>query len=444
MVRRVLWGRIRPQIHLIRSQSNLNSCILPVYLIAALLKLYMRSLAVQLGCGMHTSTHPNQIRSACERCRRQKLRCSRPTTSEASCARCTRLNLSCQSGSQRRVGRPPRGELVRRRDFFDTGYEPLDHPRSPDGFDPLNELLNDDLPRLEWPTSTTSLPSFSPSLLLPSENHPLRERPSPPSQHHELTLPTNVHFETLSRLNVDIHREYDNMARFSSDMTFEEFICSNEFVDGYANLQMVNKSAQEFLVVIKALHRQMGARKLLRQNVQTSDISEDVMALAMDPALADAVETLERNDSTQTHQPTYDSPTIFLVISCFVQLIKHLELVFKIIHDRVSDTSIPLIGPAPMAFADVPLIESSSQFILFCELMSHILCQTNLVLGLPSLWSKRSSWTGLLKENRYREMVNTELGEVGAESGWTKRPGRLLEKIRETKDLFVEASMAGL
>lgn len=332
---------------------------------------------------------------------------------------------------------------MRRRDFFDVGCEPMSEIGSPNNPNLLDQLLNDDLPTLEWPVSTNSLSSLTPSLLLASDHVANKDLPSTSSQQHELTLPTNLHFETLSRLNVDIHREYDNMARFCSNMTFEEFICSNEIVDGYANLQMVNKSAQEFLVLIKTLHRQMGVRSVTRRDSQNAAAPGDMMTLTMDPALSDDLGTPELNNIPDTHRPAHDSPTMFLVISCFVQLIKHLELIFKIIHNRISDTSMPPIGPAPMAFADVPLIESSSQFILFCELMSHILSQTNIVLGLPSAWSRRSAWTGLLRETRYREMINAELGEVDAESGWTKRPGRLLENMKETKELFVEASMVG-
>ncbi|KAL5606491.1 hypothetical protein BROUX41_002897 [Berkeleyomyces rouxiae] len=51
--------------------------------------------------------HPNQRRSACERCRRLKLKCSRRTVAnQTRCHRCKRLNFECIGGRQRKIGRP--------------------------------------------------------------------------------------------------------------------------------------------------------------------------------------------------------------------------------------------------------------------------------------------------------------------------------------------------
>ncbi|GJC83793.1 fusaric acid cluster transcription factor FUB10 [Colletotrichum liriopes] len=55
---------------------------------------------------MTSTAHPNQRRSACERCRRQKLRCSRQDTDENRCSRCAKLGVECVAGQQRRIGRP--------------------------------------------------------------------------------------------------------------------------------------------------------------------------------------------------------------------------------------------------------------------------------------------------------------------------------------------------
>ncbi|KAF0325282.1 hypothetical protein GQ607_007609 [Colletotrichum asianum] len=60
---------------------------------------------------MTIARHPNQKRSACERCRRQKLRCSRQDTEEeARCSRCARLGFPCVAGQRRRIGRPLRSK----------------------------------------------------------------------------------------------------------------------------------------------------------------------------------------------------------------------------------------------------------------------------------------------------------------------------------------------
>ncbi|KAL5606489.1 hypothetical protein BROUX41_002895 [Berkeleyomyces rouxiae] len=57
--------------------------------------------------------HPNQRRSACERCRRQKLRCSRQNAAnQARCQRCARLGFECIEGRQRKIGRPSRSDIA--------------------------------------------------------------------------------------------------------------------------------------------------------------------------------------------------------------------------------------------------------------------------------------------------------------------------------------------
>lgn len=237
------------------------------------------------------------------------------------------------------------------------------------------------------------------------------------------------YFDTLSRLNVDIHKGWELVSRVGSQTSFAEFICKNDTLgSGYENLQNLMSLAQEFLVVIKALHRQLGTRPVTRQQSPTMTPSFDALfALPSEPSFEEA---------------SLDAPTMFLIISCYTLLVKHIEIIFKSIYDSVSDTSREPIGPAPMAFAHVPILEASGQFILFSELVRHILGQISLVLGLPSSWSGRSAWTGLLKGQRYRDMVNAELGAV--DGLWTTRPAKLMDTIQTTKDIFVELSMMGL
>jgi hypothetical protein len=146
--------------------------------------------------------------------------------------------------------------------------------------------------------------------------------------------------------------------------------------------------------------------------------------------------------ATPQPPPVFDSPTMFLVISCYVQLIKHLEFVFKITFNSLSDPNQDLLESAPMAFADVPLVEPSTQFMLFSELIRHIMSQINLIIGFPSPWSSKSAWTGLMTCQRYKDMLNVELGSV--EDGWTTRPNKLMELNRITKLMLDEFSMMGI
>ncbi|KAL2889942.1 Fusaric acid cluster transcription factor FUB10 [Ceratocystis lukuohia] len=60
-----------------------------------------------------TAPHPNQRRSACERCRRQKLKCSKQdAANQPRCQRCARLGFECVEGRQRKIGRPSRSDVA--------------------------------------------------------------------------------------------------------------------------------------------------------------------------------------------------------------------------------------------------------------------------------------------------------------------------------------------
>ncbi|RSL96287.1 hypothetical protein CDV31_013541 [Fusarium ambrosium] len=398
---------------------------------------------------MHPSPHPNQIRSACERCRRQKLRCSRPISPSASCARCTRLNLPCQPGLQRRVGRPPKKDLVLRKPsevalspaaVVDSSRTTQDPPSEDMQF--LQGLLDDGF---NW--NLDSFCSYDPeNLPFPMENWPAVRQLDPPGIQQRIIVPTKLHFETLSKLNVEIHKGWNHVSQCRENTPFDEFICdSYASISGFENLQLVMKSAQEFLVVIKALHRQLGTRTATHRG---RTARSDLTALVMDPALSGTTSPSSAGSppgeagTTPSLPPVFDSPTMFLVISCYVQLIKHFEFILKCIFDSVSDANQDLTRPAPMEYAHVPLVEASTQFILFSELVRHVLSQINLVLGLPSIWSNRSAWTGLLTCQRYKDMVNVELGAM--EGMWTARPGKLIEMTRLIKEMFVEFSMMGI
>ncbi|KAM0417062.1 hypothetical protein ACHAPT_012968 [Fusarium lateritium] len=316
--------------------------------------------------------------------------------------------------------------------------------QSPEDMQFLQGLLDDPMSGFNW--NLDSFCSYDPeSLPFPMENWPSVRELDPPEIEQRIIVPTKLHFETLSKLNVEIHKGWNHVARVSEHTPFDEFICNTyASVSGYENLQMVMKSAQEFLTLIKALHRQLGTRTVTHRG-RTSPA--DSTALILDPALSgrspSSAETPSgASTATPSLPPVFDSPTMFLVISCYIQLVKHFEFILKCIYRSISDTDQDLIRPAPMEYARVPIVEPSTQFILFSELVHHVLSQINLVLGLPNLWSNRSAWTGLLTCQRYRDMVNVELGAM--EGTWTARPGKLLEMTRLIKDLFVEFSMMGI
>ncbi|KAM0559331.1 hypothetical protein ACHAPJ_004353 [Fusarium lateritium] len=394
---------------------------------------------------MHTpATHPNQVRSACERCRRQKLRCSRPVGPSASCARCTRLGLTCQPGLQRRVGRPPKKDAVDLVIHKQSGQNSPDI-HSTDDIQFIQGLLDD-------PTAWNLDPfcTYTPeSLPFPMETWPAVQELDPPEIEQKIISPSAQLFETLSKLNVDSHRGWQFVSHMANNFPLGDFVChDSNLVGGYENIQIVLKAAQEFLVVLKTLHRQLGTRTVCSQG-RRPQARMAVLALTEVPTLSESTSPSSSGGTTPTSEsstpqppPVFDSPTMFLIISCYVQLIKHLEFVLKIIYSCISDPQQDLLDSAPMAFADVTLVEPSTQFVLFSEMFRHIMDQTNILMGLPCSWSSKSAWTGLLTCQRYRDMLNTELGSV--EDGWTTRPAKLMEINRITKGMLDEFTMMGI
>jgi hypothetical protein len=153
----------------------------------------------------------------------------------------------------------------------------------------------------------------------------------------------------------------------------------------------------------------------------------------------------ENENGVSPSAPKIDSSSAFLVVSCFVMLIKSLESLFAMTHARLNDLSDgPIrsgLAMPEMMFIDIPIVEFSSQSLLFAEGVLHLLSQINVVLGFPSRWSGRSIWTGLLSTQRYRDLLNKELGYV--DGLWSTRPFRLTETIIMTKDLLQELAMMG-
>jgi hypothetical protein len=286
------------------------------------------------------------------------------------------------------------------------------------------------------------------SLPFPMDAWPCVSELDPPELEQKIIVPSMQLFERLSKLNVDIHRGWEFVSQLETCFRLSAFVCEDrETQNGYQNIQVVLKAAQEYLVVLKTLHRQLGTRTVFCQG-RTPHTNRMMLALEANTESPESIasssdETTPTSGSTTPElPPVFDSPTMFLTISCYVQLTKHLEVVLKIIFNSISDPHQDLIDAAPMSFADVPLIEPSTQFVLFSETFRHIMSQMNLLMGLPSTWSSQSAWTGLLTNQRYRDMLNTELGDV--EDRWTTRPSKLMEINRITKDMLDEFTMMGI
>ncbi|KAH8908189.1 hypothetical protein BR93DRAFT_968023 [Coniochaeta sp. PMI_546] len=287
---------------------------------------------------------------------------------------------------------------------------------------------------MDWPARVTLPFEFTTfdGTSIPSDYLSLMQSPSPPDHSTAALMPSDtcpssdVHFETLSKINVQLHALCNAIFRHAVGMGFETFAsyAAGDF-QGMDAFRVIMQSAQEYLATIKALHRVIGTR-----SCPAGTSSKYSLPVSPDP-----------DHLHQQPTRTLNSPIAYLVVSCFVQLIRPLEVCVSIMHARIADTSSEPRPAQNMAFAGVTLLDFSTQALLAIELVQHVLSQIQLVLGLPSPRSSKSGWSGLLTPTKYREMLNAELGLV--EDGWTVRPAKLNEMMSTTKELLLERTMAG-
>lgn len=418
---------------------------------------------------MHISPHPNQVRSACERCRRQKLRCSRPAAPDAICARCARLGKDCQPGMQRRIGRPVRKDLVPAEGALattDVDVSVLDAEvlveASPvvgfAGSDAIADIVAD-VPNcglhVDWmfPGDFSFRLGDADDALVTANGMQLLqdERWLSVEPESSIVLPTTQeHFAALSKINIELHRSWESLS--SNSFCVGASFCYGE--SSFIDLELLKRilgSVQDFLGTIKAMHRRLGTRDSTRPIIKYGRPERENSSSTTSTS-PDDVHAEQSRSSFQTspgsglksRNTIIDSHTAFLVISCYSQVIKHIELIATIVNHHLGDQTMPLMGPAEnMTLMGLTVDDFSSQVGLFTELVRNVVCQITLVLGLPMApWSGRSVWTGLLREDRYREMLNQELGGP-IQDQWTTRPAKLMEAMDETRRLVMEVSMMG-
>ena len=374
--------------------------------------------------------HPSQVRSSCERCRRHKLRCKREPATAVQCSTCLRLGHECVSGQQRKVGRPmKRGkDLVAVRGSslaqLDREIQLLVPQTEPQHFD---WMFDEGAHLFPNPTWDQALASFNDASLLPEL--------SLPGKDDFLTIRTpDVHFATLSRLNCRLNAASNVFDKASANGVTLDGLVWGMCIDegdmktplGRHGLKVLLETAQEFLKAIRAIHQKVGIH--LRPST-----SEDPFA---DP-------------SPSVELQKVDSPTAFLVISCFSQVLKILELVYVIITTRFYQPSVLNPGPpqyvipSTISFADVNIPDFTTQMSVFSEMSRHLLVQMMLVLGLPGTrWPGGTAWNGLLQDDKYRNMLNDELG-CASDGLWTRRPANVLAMMNTAREMILVQSMSG-
>ncbi|VUC32757.1 unnamed protein product [Clonostachys rosea] len=420
--------------------------------------------------------HPTQVRSACEHCRKQKLRCTRPSALADICTRCQHLGLHCQLGPSRKVGRPSKRDLAAGKKkgsaAVGDGGAITSRP-SPslvhlarDAATP--ELIYDPHMLSQGPSQPTPVDMGTIDWMIPEMSDyllnsvhqtvlsPLPIREGPPAFDYDNVhryptsgVPSQIihlirreHFVTLSRINVELHTLWETMKNHPANGTFESFLGDCSLDDGtiLKPYQSLMTLLQDYLITIKAIHKALGTRQ------------DTVKSRAA--AWARACFILQSNSpddgSPQNRPPTpvadrvlLDSPSALLIISCFSQIVQHLEIFLSITQSRLLDPRAPFVTPANASFAGVPVFEYLTQGALFAEVLWNSFAQMVLVLGLPTSpwWSGNSVWTGLLAEDRFRDLLNHELGCV--EDQWTTRPTNIMLMLNQIRQHITDSLLSG-
>lgn len=332
------------------------------------------------------------------------------------------------------------------------------------------------------------------TLIFPlTQSLPLPDAAGPSTSVAPMTTP-DVHFQTLSRINFDLHSTWDAISRQNVVITLETLvsgICghlSSDVATGMKAMQTIIKASQEFLVTIRALQRRLsdeGARRRMgpasssaaatanTANTGTGHSASSNHNNNSDPSrqyssktAADSSSSSSSSSSSTTdagEAVSLGSPTALLIISVFCQLCAHFDLIFTIVNTRLSEPDAPAVSPGDVFFADIQILDFASLGSMFTELIRTVMAQILPVLGFPPECAApglrarqggshhhhhhaappmmaRGSRPGLLVSGRWREVLNGELGGPQM-SGWSMRPAQTLEMMEVARELLMEYAL---
>lgn len=403
---------------------------------------------------MTTQPHPTQVRSACERCRRQKLKCSRQQGVESSepCARCTRLGFFCEAGSQRKIGRPGKTSGTNSAVSLSAGtgsaaisslpspIEVFTSEESSPAVLPgttnqagetepfLDSLQQDSTWQQVFGDTDTLLGTTSgTSLTLPTPPHLLSIDQTFSTVPRTLSMrPSETAFESLSKVNSQLHTISLSLAE---SWPFEG-MCQRPLMEGLPDMaifQVAIQALQDYLTTIKTIHRQVGLNK---PNIPPGTRSE--VSGNWHSAFGAEHHTYK--------QPKLDVATTFLIVSCFVQLIKICENLLNMFEVFLRFTIGETLINEMLTFAGVVITDFTTQVSMFAEMVRHILLQINVILGIPGSSRLTTVWTGLLADTKDQELLKREL-TTNAHPDWSERPRKVLAGIDRLKSTLEEVSM---
>ncbi|KAI8634471.1 hypothetical protein F5Y19DRAFT_212465 [Xylariaceae sp. FL1651] len=423
---------------------------------------------------MSSSSRSTLQRTACDICRKHKLKCLRDNT-HPDCLRCVRLHLRCEIAPARRPGRP-------RKDATKIdGDDEVDSSAAADAAEPASARYLP--PQVESlpPVDGSRLPSDPPGCFpqLPTDNYYFRltaalagpqpwgidfatiGNPSVPSTANldlknpfAASLSKDQCLQELLQLNRDFHIQWQAIQAMEGNVSFETFIghLPPPFGDGLSIAEKCLMMALRFQQAIINLDWIMKHEpKLLGISPQQfSSISPDGIGSMMnrlltisqvDESITSENEVSDNRASTDQPRMFLETPFVCLLVSCYVHTISLFEAMFVHIHRRNHN-----LDTDPVAHVDPNKGLQMGAFYIFSgRLQGQVIAVIvtyfldNIERGLGLLPGIRDNSTfGLLSRPQHFELVQSELGSAGRES---QRPQALRASVEACRRTLQSATM---
>ncbi|UQC75627.1 uncharacterized protein CLUP02_02283 [Colletotrichum lupini] len=395
---------------------------------------------------MAFATHPNQKRSACERCRRQKLRCSRQDDENGTrCTRCVERGMDCVAGHQRRIGRPSRRMTLDH--AMPKRLPEVSVPSTNTDGDqrPAYSVTHDSLPGnspLDPSTSTTALghgtttettisldyhlddfpwnmsldPQLDSSISVQMAEEEMGRITSTPQIADPATQ--NEAFVKISKINVDLHSYLSSIEINRPHLDFCSFTHPSSIlsVSGRTMPELVLVAFQDFVGILTGLNEMASIHRSASPTTNTS---------AARPALAEGELYSESGSlnplllvrgrassplALQAAVPStnvLDQPLVLIITSCYVQIIAIFEEIFVQIHKRLEAIAWDPIQPIEgIKFGAFPIEDAHLQGVIFSQIVESLLEKANRFLGVHQ---PMESPSGTVMSSRLLSPIQSDL-----------------------------------
>lgn len=432
----------------------------------------------------------NQQRSACDRCRGQKLRCTRGHQAKEyePCTRCLKIGVQCTTSCSRPLGRPRTTEAAKRR------AKPIKTRTTPPevlSLDPTSTHLPATIEKFQAPSDlwnsacSDSYPSTLPDLSseiwfdsmnpavdlafdtsvgcefdmqLPSTDDfldlgpflesPLRlqndvVQPAVPHQNHRQKssaklLESTDTLATLSRLNEDLARQIcriDSYAWGPAD-TPQDCVTERQELKAHPMAEILQSTSQ-FVAIIENLKSVLLPPKpsLDRSGFRLSSVAASESRMFDSPPEESSALSLAMPQPSFQELLPLSTPLAMTILSSYLLLLEFYDLIFSRVHDSLSaieDTSVFFQGMPEIRVDGLSSMKGHIYVKIIFQVIEHHFDRISGLLGLPmefSLSEQPQNFEGLLATKDLSQLVHAAMMQMERSSGPSTIP--TLKSLRE-------------